>query len=106
MLRYIFGLLLLAMGLHTTWQALRAGPLVLGYGHGHSINIPKPKWYHRGLWLCVGLVFLIGAVVFFVGSGQSRDWRVDWDGTKCMGIVHILSRQHYGRTSTLFEEFV
>jgi uncharacterized membrane protein YfcA len=70
MLRYIFGLLLLAMGLHTTWQALRAGPLVLRYGHGNRMNIPKPKWYHRGLWLCIGLVFLIGAVVFLSGQAS------------------------------------
>lgn len=66
MLRYAFGLVLLAMGLHTIWQALRASPLGIGYGHAHRITILSPKWYHRGLWLCVGLVFLMGAVLFLV----------------------------------------
>lgn len=64
MLRYGFGLLLLLMGLHTTWQALRASPLVIGYGHGHRITIDSPKWYHRGIWLGVGFVFLMGAFLF------------------------------------------
>jgi hypothetical protein len=64
MLRYAFALMLFAMGLHTVWQALRARPLVIGYGHGHLITISSPKWYHRMLWLCVGLAFLTGAVLF------------------------------------------
>jgi hypothetical protein len=32
MLRYAFGLMLFAMGVHSIWQALRAGPLAIGYG--------------------------------------------------------------------------
>jgi hypothetical protein len=68
MLRYAFGLILLAMGLHTIWQALRASPLVIRYGHSHRITIANPTWHHRGLWFCVGLVFLMGAVLFlYVG---------------------------------------
>jgi hypothetical protein len=68
MLRYALGLMLGAMGLHTIWQALRACPLVIGYGHGHRITIASPKWYHRALWVCVGLVFLLGAVLFVIGA--------------------------------------
>ena len=67
MLRAVFGLMLSAMGLHTIWQALKAGSLVIGYGHGHRITIASPKWYHRALWSCVGLVFLMGAVLFMSG---------------------------------------
>ena len=66
MLRYAFGLMLFAMGLHTIWQALKARPMVIGYGHGHRMTIASPKWYHRTLWLCVGLVFLMGAVLFVI----------------------------------------
>lgn len=64
MLRYAFGLILFAMGAHSIWQALRAGPLAIGYGHGHRRTIDQPKWYHRGLWLCVGLIFVMGGVLF------------------------------------------
>ena len=67
MLRDVFGLIFGAMGLHTIWQALMARPLVIGYGHGHRITIASPKWYHRALWSCVGLVFLMGAVLFMSG---------------------------------------
>jgi hypothetical protein len=66
MVHYAFGLMLFVMGLHTIWQALNARPLVIGYGHGHRITIARPKWYHRALWLCVGLVFWMGAAVLFV----------------------------------------
>lgn len=64
MLRYAFGRMLCAMGLHTIWQGLRARPLVIGYGYGHRITVTSPKWYHRALSLYVGLVFLIGATLF------------------------------------------
>ena len=67
-MRYIFGFLLLAMGLHTIWLALRATPLVIGYGDGNKVNIPDPKWYQRALWLSVGVVFLLGAAIFLSGS--------------------------------------
>ena len=66
MLRYILGFLLMAMGLHTAWQALRRGPLVIGYGHGSRRTIANPHWYQRALWLCVGLVFLMGGMLFVI----------------------------------------
>jgi hypothetical protein len=65
-LRYGFGFLLLVMGLHTVWQALRAGPLVIGYGHGHRLTIANPKLYQRALWLCVGLIFFAGGILFVI----------------------------------------
>lgn len=61
MLRHALGLLLLAVSLHTIGQALRASPLVIGYGHGRRITIDSPRWYHRGLWFYLGLVFLAGS---------------------------------------------
>jgi len=64
LLRYAFGLLLFAMGMHTIRQAARPGPLVIRYAHGHRITISSPKWYHRGLWACVGTVFLMGGLLF------------------------------------------
>ena len=67
MLRYVFGLMLGAMSLHTIWQALKARPLVIGYGHSHRITIASPKWYHRAFWSCVGLVSLMGAVLLMSG---------------------------------------
>jgi hypothetical protein len=79
MLRYGFAILLLAMGLHTVWQAFRAAQLGIGYGHGHRITIVNPKWYHRGLCLCVGVIFLIGAPRFFWLSA----YRVPDPGSEC-----------------------
>jgi hypothetical protein len=43
MLRYAFGLMLGAIGLHTIWKAAGDRPLVIGYGHGHRITIASPK---------------------------------------------------------------
>jgi len=68
LLRFAFAIILTVMGLHTVWQALTAKPLVIGYGHGHEITIANPRWYHRGLWLLVGLVFSGGGLVFMIGG--------------------------------------
>ena len=71
-LRYAFGFVLIAMGIHTVHQSLKTGPLTIGYGHGHRLTIAKPSWYTRALWLCVGLVFLTGGFLFVVLPVYSR----------------------------------
>ena len=38
--------------------------------HCHRMDLTKPKEYHRGLWLCIGLVCLIGGVASFWGLAK------------------------------------
>jgi len=65
-LRCALGFVFIVMGMDTVRQALRPGPLSIGYAHGHRKTIVNPRWYQRALWLCVGLVFLTGGLLFVI----------------------------------------